>query len=86
VGTAPFLNYKQIFDATPPSSARAFLCTGTAAVTGAMVIELIVLRLYAAYFGNSIYVWGRMISVLMLKQAGSRLGCTSWRKERRRNG
>jgi hypothetical protein len=28
----------------------------TAAVTGAMAMELPALRLYAAYFGNSIYV------------------------------
>jgi hypothetical protein len=35
-----------------------------------MAIELTALRLYAAYFRNSIYVWGRMISVLMLEQGG----------------
>jgi hypothetical protein len=59
VKTAPSLNSRQLsgpFDGTPPSSARAFLWMETAAVTGAMAMELPALRLYAAYFGNSIYV------------------------------
>jgi spermidine synthase len=36
-------------------------------VTGAviMVLELVAFRLYAPYFGYSIYVWGSMISVVM---------------------
>jgi hypothetical protein len=44
------------FDATPPSSARVFLRMGAAPVTDAVAMELTVLRLYAAYLGNSIYV------------------------------
>lgn len=31
-----------------------------------MALELVSFRLYAPYFGNSIYVWGSMISVVML--------------------
>jgi predicted membrane-bound spermidine synthase len=56
------------FDAGSPSSARAFLWIGTAILTGAIVMamELTAFRLYAPYFGNSIYVWGSMISVVML--------------------
>lgn len=44
------------------------LWLGTAAVTGAVVmaLEIVSFRLYAPYFGNSIYVWGSMISVVML--------------------
>jgi hypothetical protein len=88
VGTAPSLNSRQMngpFDATPPSSASAFLWTGTATVTGAMAMELTALRFYASYFGNSIYVWGRMISVVMLTlAAGYSLG--GWIADRKPNG
>jgi predicted membrane-bound spermidine synthase len=54
--------------AASPSSGRAFLWIGTATATGAVVMamELTAFRLYAPYFGNSIYVWGSMISVVML--------------------
>jgi predicted membrane-bound spermidine synthase len=65
------------FDAGSPSSGRAFLWIGTAALTGAVVMamELTAFRLYAPYFGNSIYVWGSMISVVMLAlSAGYSLG------------
>src|SRR5258708_38009211 len=31
-----------------------------------MALELVAFRLYAPYFGYSIYVWGSMISVVML--------------------
>jgi hypothetical protein len=78
VGTAPSLNFRQMngqFDATPPSSARAFLWMGTATVTGAIVMatEWTAFRLYAPHFGNSIHVWGGMISLVMLALAGG--GC-----------
>ncbi len=71
MGIAPSPNPKQEnepFDADPPSSGRAFLWVGTATLTGAIVMamELTAFRLYAPYFGNSIYVWGSMISVVML--------------------
>src|SRR5271167_4729489 len=51
-----------------PSRGKAFLWIGTAAVTGAVVMamELTAFRLYAPFFGNSIYVWGSMISVVLL--------------------
>jgi len=64
-------------DAAAPSSGRAFWWIGTATVTGAIVMamELTAFRLYAPYFGNSIYVWGSMISVVMLAlSAGYSLG------------
>jgi MFS family permease len=40
-------------------------------VSGAviMALEVVALRLYAPYFGYSIYVWGSMISVVMLALA-----------------
>ena len=58
MGTAPSLNSRLMngpFDATPASSARAFLWIGTATVTGAIVMtmEFTTFRLYAPYFGNS---------------------------------
>jgi spermidine synthase len=63
--------------AAVPSGGRAFLWIGTATLTGAiaMAMELTAFRLYAPYFGNSIYVWGSMISVVMLAlAAGYSLG------------
>ena len=74
VGTAPFLNSRQMngpCNATSPRSARLFLWMGTAAVIGAMVMdrELTAFRLYAAHFGNSIDVQG-MTRAPMLKQSG----------------
>src|SRR5271168_40716 len=60
-----------------PSRGKAFLWIGTATLTGAVVMamELTAFRLYAPYFGNSIYVWGSMISVVMLAlSAGYSLG------------
>src|SRR5208282_3559489 len=60
-----------------PSRGKAFLWIGTAAVTGAVVMamELTAFRLYAPFFGNSIYVWGSMISVVLLAlSAGYSLG------------
>jgi predicted membrane-bound spermidine synthase len=43
----------------------------TAAITGALVmgLELVAFRLYAPYFGYTIYVWGSMISVVMVALA-----------------
>jgi spermidine synthase len=35
-----------------------------------MALELVAFRLYAPYFGYSIYVWGSMISVVMLALSG----------------
>lgn len=59
------------FSAAPPRRSQAFLWIGTATLTGAIVMamELTAFRLYAPYFGNSIYVWGSMISVVMLALA-----------------
>jgi len=70
-------------DAAVPSRARAFLWIATATVTGAIVMamELAAFRLYAPFFGNSIYVWGSMISVVMLAlAAGYSLG--GWSADR----
>jgi spermidine synthase len=57
--------------AQTPSRSRAVMWTATAAATGAiiMAMELTAFRLYAPYFGNSIYVWGSMISVVLLALA-----------------
>jgi MFS family permease len=47
-----------------------------------MAMELTTFRLYAPYFGNSIYVWGSMISVVMLAlAAGYALG--GWLADRK---
>ena len=66
-------------DAAAPSGGRAFLWITTATVTGAIVMamELTAFRLYAPFFGNSIYVWGSMISVVMLALAGG-YGLGGW--------
>jgi len=47
------------------------LWIATSTFTGAIVMamELTALRLYAPYFGNSIYVWGSAISVVMMALA-----------------
>jgi spermidine synthase len=49
------------------AQARPVLWLATATVTGAIImsLELTAFRLYAPYFGYSIYVWGSMISVVM---------------------
>lgn len=51
---------------------RPVLWLATATVTGAIImsLELTAFRLYAPYFGYSIYVWGSMISVVMGALAG----------------
>lgn len=52
---------------TEPGRVAAALRHLTPLLTGAviMVLELVAFRLYAPYFGYSIYVWGAMISVVM---------------------
>ena len=54
------------------SQAQPLLWLVTATLTGAilMSLELSAFRLYAPYFGYSIYVWGSMISVVMAALAG----------------
>jgi hypothetical protein len=42
-----------------------WLATSTVAGAVIMALELVAFRLYAPYFGYSIYVWGTMISVVM---------------------
>ncbi|MGO9260776.1 MAG: fused MFS/spermidine synthase [Bryobacteraceae bacterium] len=51
----------------PADFARVWFWLATALVTGAIVmgLELVAFRLYAPYFGYSVYVWGSMISVVM---------------------
>lgn len=69
--------------APAPPRATAFLWLATAALTGAIVMamELTAFRLYAPYFGNSIYVWGSLISVVMVAlSAGYALG--GWMADR----
>jgi predicted membrane-bound spermidine synthase len=58
-------------DAVFQVPAHPFLWLVTATLTGAiiMALELVAFRLYAPYFGYSIYVWGSMISVVMLALA-----------------
>src|SRR5216684_1669561 len=49
------------------ASAKVWVWLATAFFTGAiaMSLELVAFRLYAPYFGYSVYVWGSMISVVM---------------------
>jgi spermidine synthase len=63
-------DFKQI-DAVSQLPAHPVLWLITATLTGAviMALELVAFRLYAPYFGYSIYVWGTMISVVMLALA-----------------
>lgn len=58
--------------ATPSNQAQPVLWLVTATLTGAIImsLELSAFRLYAPYFGYSIYVWGSMISVVMAALAG----------------
>jgi len=76
---------KESVSSTPGAPCRwqAFVWIATATATGAIVMamELTAFRLYAPYFGNSIYVWGSMISVVMLALAmGYSLG--GWTADR----
>ena len=50
-----------------PGTARKALWLATALLCGfvVMALELAAFRLYAPYFGYSIYVWGAMIAVMM---------------------
>jgi spermidine synthase len=52
---------------SPAASAKSWIWLATALLTGAiaMGLELVAFRLYAPYFGYSVYVWGSMISVVM---------------------
>jgi predicted membrane-bound spermidine synthase len=59
----------------------------TATFTGAIImsLELSAFRLYAPYFGNSIYVWGSMISVVLAALAsGYALG--GWLADQSKSG
>ena len=51
-----------------PGRASVALWLVTATLTGAIImgLELVAFRLYAPYLGYSIYVWGTMISVVMV--------------------
>jgi predicted membrane-bound spermidine synthase len=94
---APFLCYKSHLVNLTWGSAktlaegeirpRPFLWLVTAALTGAIVmsLELAAFRLYAPYFGYSIYVWGTMVSVVMTALAfGYAMG--GWLADRSRSG
>ncbi len=73
--------------ATGEVRSRPFLWLVTAAITGGIVmsLELAAFRLYAPYFGYSIYVWGTMISVVMAALAlGYAVG--GWLADRSRSG
>ena len=50
-----------------PGRMEVRMWVGTAFLAGAvlMALEMVTFRLYAPYFGYSIYVWGSMISVVM---------------------
>lgn len=52
---------------TPPVQQRAALWLLTAVLGGAIImgLEMTAFRLYAPYFGYSIYVWGSLIAVVM---------------------
>ena len=52
----------------PTLKNRTALWLVTAILTGGIImgLELVAFRLYAPYFGYSIYVWGSMISVVMV--------------------
>ncbi|MGH9440110.1 MAG: fused MFS/spermidine synthase, partial [Terriglobia bacterium] len=66
-----------------PSRARVALWLVTATLTGGVImgLELLGFRLYAPYFGYSIYVWGSMIAVVMAAlAAGYALG--GWLSDR----
>ncbi|MCA1602878.1 MAG: fused MFS/spermidine synthase [Acidobacteria bacterium] len=69
----------------PPNRITAALWLATPVLTGAciMALELVAFRLYAPYFGYSMYVWGSMISVMMAALAvGYALG--GWMADRSR--
>lgn len=59
----------------------------TATMTGAIImsLELAAFRLYAPYFGYSIYVWGSMISVVMAALAGG-YALGGWLADRSESG
>jgi spermidine synthase len=57
--------------ATEAAPMKTLLWLGTAAIGGAILmgLEMVGFRLYAPYFGYSIYVWGSMISVILAAMA-----------------
>lgn len=70
---------------SPPGRARVLLWLLTATATGAVImgLELAAFRLYAPFFGYSIYVWGSLIAVVMLAlSAGYAVG--GWLADRSR--
>jgi spermidine synthase len=73
--------------ATTSSQAQPLLWLVTATTTGAiiMALELSAFRLYAPYFGYSIYVWGSMISVVMAALAGG-YALGGWLADRSQSG
>jgi predicted membrane-bound spermidine synthase len=73
--------------ATTSGQAQPLLWLVTATTTGAiiMALELSAFRLYAPYFGYSIYVWGSMISVVMAALAGG-YALGGWLADRSQSG
>lgn len=66
-----------------PNKIKAVMWIATSMFTGAIVMamELAALRLYAPYFGNSIYVWGSAISVVMVAMSAG-YGLGGWLADR----
>ncbi len=69
-----------------PGRARIALWLVTVTLAGGIImgLELAAFRLYAPYFGYSIYVWGSMISVVMAALAGG-YALGGWLADRSRN-
>jgi spermidine synthase len=64
--------------------AAAWLATSAAAGALTMALELTAFRLYAPYFGYSIYVWGTMISIVLAALAVG-YGAGGWIADRTRS-
>lgn len=73
-------------DSAPASLARKSLWLTTALLCGfvVMALELAAFRLYAPYFGYSIYAWGAMIAVIMGALAAGYAG-GGWLADRSRS-
>ena len=68
-----------------PSSGRTAFWMATTVLAGAVVmsLEMVAFRLYAPYFGYSIYVWGNLICIVMVSlAAGYAMG--GWLADRKR--